>query len=277
MTDTAPRFERKMYGLTFRKVEVVSVDRLKPNYARIVFGGPDLAGFESGDPHDHFKMLFPENNAMEPVLPTRGEKGFVYPDDAPAQALRDFTPRHVDPAANQLTVDFVLHESGPASNWAKQAAPGHEVGMVGPRGSKIVSYDFDWYLMIGDETVWPSIARRLEEAPAGATFLAFVEVDDAAGGHPFETQADADVRWVHRNGAPAGSGTALEDAIRAAEFPEGEFYVWAGGEATSLKPIRRHLLNERGARREYANFSGHWKRGVADHDHHEPVDPEDAG
>jgi len=39
----------------------------------------------------------------------------------------------------------------------------------------IVPDIFDSYLLIGDETALPAIARRLEELPAGRTVLAVIE------------------------------------------------------------------------------------------------------
>jgi len=275
METTTPRVSRQMYDLTWRTVEVTDVKQVNPQYLSITFAGSELQGFASLDANDHFKMLFPLDPEVTPVTPTRGEKGFVYPDDAPEQALRDFTPRAFNAERNELVVDFVLHESGPAANWAAQAKPGQKVGMVGPRGSKIVSHDFDWFLMVGDETAWPSFARRLEELPAGAKAFVFVEVADAASELPYETAADAQVVWVHRNGAPAGTGTALLDALTAADLPEGEYFAWGGGEASIMKGVRRHIVNERGANREYLGFSGHWKRGEGDFDHHTPLDDDE--
>lgn len=217
-----------MHDLTWRTVTVSDVEDIAPRYRRITFTGQELAGFVTLDAHDHFKMLFPPDPDVSPVTSTRGEKGFVYPEDAPEQALRDFTPLRFDPETHTLVVDFVLHDGGPATTWAAQAKPGQQVGMVGPRRSKLVSDGFDWFLMVGDETAWPSFARRLEELPAGSTALAFVEVDDAASELPYETEADARVIWVHRNGAPAGTGPGLIEALRAATFPDGEFFAWGG-------------------------------------------------
>lgn len=273
MTETTtPRVTRQMHGLTWRTATVIDVRSINDRYRRITFGGPELEGFTSMDAHDHFKLLFPVDPDVAPVTPVKGEKGFVYPEGTPEQAMRDFTPRAFDPERNELVVDFVIHDDGPATNWAAQAKPGQQVGMVGPRGSRIVSHDFDWYLMIGDETAWPSFERRLEELPAGAKALVFVEVDDASHELRYTTAADAQVTWVHRNGAPAGTGTALLDAVKAAAFPEGEYYTWGGGEASTLRDIRRHLVNERGMNREYLNFTGHWRRGEDNFDHHTPLD-----
>ena len=76
--------------------------------------------------------------------------------------------------------------------------------------------------------------------------------------------------WLHRNGAAPGTTALLEDAIRGLPKPEGNVYTLAGGEASSLRPIRA-FMKEAGYDPELTRFSGHWKRGVADHDHHEAV------
>lgn len=266
------RTRRVMHGIKPRVVSVSHVEQITPNYVRITFTGEDLSDFVSLDPDDHIKLVFPTAPDVAPPMPTPGERGPVWPDGEARPTMRDYTPRRYDPEQRTLHIDFVIHGDGPASNWAKQATVGQQLGVLGPRGSKIVANDFDWYLMLGDETVLPSIARRLEEFAPGTKAIAVIEVDSKGHEQQIDTAADAQLIWVHRNGAAAGATNGLELAIRALELPEGDGYVWAGGEALSLKPIRRHLLRERGLRPEWASFSGHWKRGVANHDHHEPIE-----
>lgn len=275
MVETASRTRRVRFDLTPRLVTVKSVEPISPRYVRITVAGESLAGFQSLDPEDHIKVAFPEPGADAPVLPTVGEKGITYPEGAKRPTLRDYTPRRLSTESNELVIDFVIHGEGPASNWAAQAVPGQKLGILGPRGSHVVDDVFDWYLMIGDETVLPSIARRLEEAKPGTKMVAFIEVNDEGDEQAIETAASVDITWVYRNGAQAGTSPVLEEAIRdwcAAGIPPGEVYVWAGGEANQLRGIRRYLLNEAGFQREWTSFSGHWKHGVADHDHHEPIE-----
>ena len=79
-----------------------------------------------------------------------------------------------------------------------------------------------------------------------------------------------ELTWLHRNGAAPGTTTLLEEAVRALPKPEGNVYILAGGEANSLRPIRA-FMKEAGYDPALTSFSGHWKRGVVDHDHHEAV------
>ncbi len=261
-----------MHPMKPRLVTVATVQRITPACVRVTVQGDDLADFVSLDPDDHMKLAFPAAGEAAPALPMWGENGPAWPEDRPRPVLRDYTPRRVDTAARTMEIDFVLHGDGPASTWASTAAPGQHLGILGPRGSHVVEPAFDWYLMLGDETVLPSIARRLEEMPADTRAIAVIEVSGPEEEQRIDTAANAEIVWVHRGDASPGSTDLLERAIRALALPEGEGFIWAGGEATTLKPIRRHLLNERGVPREWASFSGHWKRGVADHDHHEPIE-----
>ena len=270
-TDT--RVEKVMHQLQPRLVEAREVVDVTPGYRRITFGGEELAGFTSLSAGDHIKFLVSLDPARPPMPPVRTDQGMRAPEAAPPQTMRDFTPRRFDADRNELVIDFVLHDSGPVSDWARRAEPGSKAVVLGPRGSKVVDVAaFDWLLMVGDETMLPSIARQLETIPAGTKLVAFVEVDGAEAEQASGTAGDVELHWVHRNGDPRGSGTALLDAMKAAALPEGEFFAWAGGEAGQMKAIRRYLLDERGANRAWTSMTGHWKRGEADHDHHAPLD-----
>ena len=105
-----------------RQLIVASVERLTPVMQRIRLGG-DLADFVSPAPDDHVKLFFPAGDGI---------------------VARDYTPRAFDPARGELTLDFALHESGPASDWARAARPGDTLEIGGPRGSTIVADEFDW-------------------------------------------------------------------------------------------------------------------------------------
>ncbi|MCC6943085.1 MAG: siderophore-interacting protein [Thermomicrobiales bacterium] len=264
----AARTQRVMHELRPRLLEVVDVSSIAPRMVRVTFTGDDLDTFVTLDADDHMKMTFPPREGAELVLPAWSEHGPVWPEGKEKPAIRDFTPRRHDPLAKRLEVDFFLHGEGPASRWAAKAQPGQILGVLGPRGSFVVSDAFEWYLMIGDETALPSIARRLESFAPGVKAVALIEVDGPKDEIAIATQADASITWVHRN----GQRDALEQAVRNASFPEGEGFVWAGGEATALRGIRRYLLREANMPAEWASFSGHWKIGVADHDHHEPIE-----
>jgi len=238
-----------------RELTVQAVEKLTPSMVRVTVGGPDLAGFTSLGFDDHVKLFFPVPGA---------EAGAE-----PQMAGRNYTPRRYDPAAGTLLIDFALHDAGPATQWAEQAKPGQTLTVGGPRGSFVIPVDYDWHLLVGDDTALPAIARRLEELPAGAKAVVLIEVDSAADEIALTTKADADIRWVHRKGAPAGDAALLSQALRASPLPKGDYYAWVACESSAAKALRTQLLAECGARPQWTRASGYWRRGTADvHDNY---------
>ncbi|SFZ85311.1 NADPH-dependent ferric siderophore reductase, contains FAD-binding and SIP domains [Devosia enhydra] len=260
--------QRLRHDTRIRILEVVGVHDITPRMRRITLSGADLAGFSSPGHADHVKVFFPEPGKA-PVLPELGPNGLQFPAGQPRPQMRDYTPRLHDPVANTLAIDFVLHGDGPAASWAANAAIGQKLVIGGPRGSLIVPFAFDWYFLAGDEAGLPAIARRLEELPQGAKAVAVIEVADAGEEQPIATRADLALIWVHRNGAPAGTGTHLLDAVAAlGALPQGDAYGFIAGEANAARALRAHLVEVRGFNPEWVKAAGYWLLGVADA--HEP-------
>lgn len=173
---------RVMHEIKRRKLEVLRVTDLTPRMRRITVSGPELAGFISLGSDDHVKLFFPQNAeeqaALEGLELSAGLKSKSMP------AMRDYTPRRYDLHTLELDIDFVLHGDGPASTWAAQATPGQYLHIGGPRGSMVVPDIFDSYLLIGDETAIPAIARRLQELPANRRALVVVDIENAGKSNP---------------------------------------------------------------------------------------------
>jgi NADPH-dependent ferric siderophore reductase len=172
--------------------------------------------------------------------------------------MRDFTPRFHDPVKRELDVEFALHGEGPASEWAAQAANGQSVGVGGPRGSFIIPVDYDWHLLIGDETALPAISRRLEELPRGAIAMTFVLTTDAADRRVFHTNASVTEQWV-------SSADELISALRQLELPAGEGFGWAAGEAKTIASVRQVLTGTHGMQKDHLRTAAYWKSGATAH------------
>jgi NADPH-dependent ferric siderophore reductase len=261
-------YEIVQFPLVFRRVAVKSVERVTPRLARITVTGDELAGFQTLSPIDHFKLMIPEPGEESPAMPVLTESGWTYPEGIKKPTMRDYTPRRYDEETNELCFDVVLHGDSPASTWAANAMPGRVVGIAGPRGSARLVKPHDWYLLFGDETALPAIARILEEFPAGTPITAFVEVHDAGEIQPL----GGDVFWCDRRGEPSGTGDHLLKAARSCSIPDGTGLVLIGGEAGMVTKLRRHFANERGFPKDFIVASGHWKLNVADWDHHEELE-----
>ena len=162
-----------------RSVQVVRCETITPQMRRIVFGGSELAGFQSDAPDDHVKLFFPNADGAF-VLPTMTAEGPRYDAGAVPSPGRDYTPRYFDPQSGELSIDFVLHGDGVASSWAALAQPGDDLKIGGPRGSFLVADDYDHYVLLGDETALPAIGRWLEAMPADMHAEVYIEIADAA-------------------------------------------------------------------------------------------------
>ena len=230
---TLRRIERVRHELKRRNLTVTHVEQLTPNFRRITFTDESLGDFVSAAFDDHIK---------------------VFVDDA----RRDYTPRSFDNAARELVIEFALHGEGPAAEWAAQAAPGHTLAIGGPKGSMIVPLDYDWHLLVGDETAFPAVARRLEQLPAGARAIVILQATDAADRRAFASAADVDLTWVETD-------AQLLAAVRSLALPAGDGYAWCAGEAACMAALRRELVDVKGHPRESIRAAAYWKRGATGH------------
>lgn len=221
-----------------RDLQVVRVESLSPNVKRVVFTGEDLADFNSASFDDHIKFMLDVGEA-EPVR-------------------RDYTPRSFDATARELTLEFALHGDGPAARWAAQAMPGQRATIAGPRGSFIIPLDYDWHLLVGDDSAMPAIARRLEELPRGARAIVILQVPDVADRRGFGSEAVFDLQWVSNT-------SELVDAVRALVLPSGEGYAWCAGEAAAMATLRNILVDEKGHDRHAIRAAAYWKHGAVAH------------
>jgi NADPH-dependent ferric siderophore reductase len=262
MSSSEPVGRRVRHDLKLRLLKVQRIRPVTPKMVCITLAGETLTGFTSAAYDDHAKLFFPGPGQDVPVLPAHGPEGPKSHQGVGTTTARDFTPRRYDPAANELDFEFALHGHGPASSWAAQAKPGHSLGVAGPRGSFVLSREFDWYLLAGDETALPAIARRLEELHSHARALVVVEVPNSDEEQLLRSVARTQVRWVHRDAAESGSTDPLVKAIAALKFPDGEGYAWVAGESATVKAVRRHLVGERRLPNACVKAAAYWKRGA---------------
>ncbi|BCF99941.1 siderophore-interacting protein [Paraburkholderia sp. PGU19] len=251
---------RVRHPLKFRLLQVKNVEAVTPHLIRVTLTGDDLHDFVSASFDDHLKVFFPAPGEDKPTLPVAGPDGPVFPADRPRPVARDFTPKRFDRDARELELEFAMHEAGPAAEWAAQAKAGQYLGIGGPRGSFVVPTGFDWHLLIGDDTALPAIGRRLAELPQGSRVAAVIEVADPSACIEFDTQTDLYIEWRYRSEG-AYRGAELLKAVRETFLPDGDGYVWAAGEAATMRAVRSLLVNERGIDKSRVRASAYWKQG----------------
>ncbi|MFC7931580.1 SIP domain-containing protein [Streptomyces cinereoruber] len=255
------------FPIVLRELTVLRAENLTPGMRRLTLGGPQLDAFvkdglelpalrtEGFD--DHVKFFFADETGRL-VLPRQQVSSLDWSDGRPV--AKDYTPVSHDPEKGEIVFDFVRHDGGVASTWAENAAPGDSAWIAGPKMSHSHPEGADWILVVGDETALPAIGRWLAEMPEGTKARVFIEVGEDSHRQELPTKADAEIVWLSRNGAPAGTTDLLEQAVRAADWLPGTVFAWVAGEAVTLKGIRRHLATERGVPREQTHITGYWRR-----------------
>ncbi len=238
---------RMRHEVRRRTLTVSRIEHLTPRMMRVHFISPELADFASAAPDDHVKLFFPQAGRI---------------DGKPV--MRDFTPRAFDRAAGRLTIDFALHENGPATEWAANAKVGDRLDIGGPRGSQIVPDDFDWYLLIGDESALPAIGRRVEELRAGAPVTTLIAIVHPYEEQRFKTQAVWTPIWLHRGEPNKGDADLLRDRLADFTPPPGDGFIWIAGEAAIVRTLRAHMIEERHHPKAWVKAAGYWQRGKAD-------------
>jgi len=296
-------------------VEVRSVVRLSPSFVRVELGGPLLT--ELGVVHPWYdqriKLVFPARPGVVPDFTGADESWFTTWLDRPEEErghMRTYSVRDVvgEGEDTRLVVDIVVHggAAGPGNAWGLAAAPGDRLAIMAPRRGHEYG-GIEWLpepgrplLIAGDETAVPAICVILEQLPATARGIAFVEVPYAADVQDVDHPAGVEVVWLPREGAPHGdllhaavaahlgapvevvdvsddevdpdlwetpiyssSGEAVADEGTAAAGRHADLYAWIAGESKVVTRLRRHLVRDLGIDRRQVAFMGYWRRGVA--------------
>lgn len=159
--------------------------------------------------------------------------------------------------------------------------------------------DASCLLVAGDETAVPAICAIVESLPAGQRARVLLEVPEVGDALDPAAPAGVEVTWLPRStgdGDPTIRGTLLTAAVVDAvaeladdlaptpalaledvdvdsgilwEVPveataaarSSGVYAWLAGEASVVKGLRRHLVQEVGIDRRSVAFMGYWREG----------------
>ncbi len=234
--------ERVAHELKKRNAIVVRTERITPGMLRVEFQMEDMATFSSLSPDDNVKIFIKSDATV---------------------VARNYTPRRFDRAANSLTIDFALHEAGPATRWALRAEPGDFLEIGGPRKSFVVSPAVRKIILIGDETALPAIGRWIEEAPSTVDLQSVIVVEGAREEQNFVTGARVRINWVHRGAASPTDSDVFVRALESVDIDE-DTYVWIAAESTVVRYLHGYVSTALGVSKSRIRACGYWKKGKAD-------------
>ena len=243
-----------------RAVTVVRVEPLSPLMRRIVFTGDALEGFGPAKPGAHIKLIFGD-------LPEGGPG-----PGQPRPEMRTYTPRYFDAQRRELTVDFLLHGTGLASEWAASAQVGERLHIGGPGGGTDIDPALRAAVLLVDETAIPAAGMILDAVPAGCHVTLVCEVQDAAEQRSISSRVPDRTLWLHRADANSAPGALLLQTARdlPLDLPlQGGAQWWVACESNAMRTIKAHLLQVRGLDRTQLISRGYWQQGEVNHPDHD--------
>jgi NADPH-dependent ferric siderophore reductase len=211
---------------------VTGLSMLSPRMRRIVLTAPEIA-----------EQSWPLGCDIAVVL--------AGPDGR--EVRRRYTVRSA--AGPELVLDAVLHGHGPGSTWAQALRVGDSVTFFGPRGELPLPLESpaDWLLALTDEAGLPAVAAVAEAAGRPLRVLAEIADD----GERYPLPANAEVRWLPRDGRPAGRPDLLLAALEDLQPGPGPGFGYLLGESRAIVVVR-DALARLGLSRSEVYAKGYW-------------------
>lgn len=229
--------------------EVVENRQLTPSLHEIVLHGPDshIAGE-------------PGNDVMVRVADQSG--GFV---------RRRYSVREVDASLHQLRLWISTAHEGPGSRWARGAAPGQHVDVVGPRGKILLDPVADWHLFLGDVTGFGAFYRMAQsiESPGQAVFIVQVDGTDDVLTSTFDEGVGITGIFVERSSRALNDPAGLLGGLAAFALPPGVGHAYLFGEFSVTKVVREAVM-DRGLKSSQIDRKAFWRMGRNNAEHGEP-------
>ncbi|MFI5804044.1 siderophore-interacting protein [Streptomyces sp. NPDC051561] len=261
---------RKPEQREFLVAQVRARKEISPNFVRVTIGGPALASFRPMG-YDHwFRLFLPTAKGLRLPRRTGGlwmAEYFLMPKDT-RPIGRNYTVRHHRAQGTygegpEIDIDFLLHENadgtlGPASAWARDAAPGDELGIYDEGITFLPPVTTDWRLLVGDESALPAILGILASTTDDLRTEVFVELSHPDDAQCADTRDGTTLRWLTRP-KDATVGETVLTALRAADLPGTPGYAWTAGGQKLASGVRRHLVTQRGFGKDAVTFTGYWR------------------
>ncbi|TQF68677.1 siderophore-interacting protein [Rhodococcus spelaei] len=257
----------------FLRARVLGSKQISPNFVRVTVGGEDLRRLRPMGFDQWFRMFIPATGATgnELRLPSATSNlwyaQYLATPKSVRPVQRNYTVRAFRTAEHatfgqevpELDIDFAVHGSGAASEWANAAAPGHEMALLDEGLIYNPTPDAQWQLLVGDESALPAILGILGSAPADLRAEAYIEIAHADDAQEVAAPAGVNLHWLVRSDPHARPGRLALETVRSARLPDGPSYTFVAGESELSTGLRRHLVNDRHIPKSDIAFTGYWR------------------
>ena len=226
-------------------ITVTFSQELTPRTRRITFEGPITV--DSENPASYLSLYFSNPGPID------GDQ-----DDAPDANKRTYTPRYIRPECDSMTIDFVLHGEGRATDWARTARAGDVIWAGSITGGYEVPSDLEHLVLIGDDTAIPAIGTVVEAIPPGTRTTVIIEiVDEDDERDPSET-VPCDPIWLHRGTDVTDVGDQMLNLVKSIAVPASAHW-WLAGEREAVRSVRDLLINRRSVARDHISVAAYWR------------------
>lgn len=219
---------------------ITRIERLNDQMVRIMAGAPDLDGYRSNGAIDEYVKVFVADSALGLVPPydLRDLRRRLPREQVPRS--KSYTVRWIDALVPEIAIDFVVHgEPGTVGHWAGTVQPGAPLVISPSRSKSSVSLNADYYVLAADEAGIPAISKALEALHPESQGVALLEVADQNAMFDVKHPPGVVLRWLSRDGAPAGRSTVLADELVSLPLPHSRIGVIAHAERSAVKEISR--------------------------------------
>ena len=237
---------------------VAEIGDVGPRLRRLVLDVPQLAGLHlPGGGDEAVGVYFPvPGQSSPPPMECRDGVWDHYGAERPEG--RNYTVRHRGPGPDQLTVDFVMHPRGVASDWVRRAGIGDRVLLDHARSWYRPEPTSRWQLLIADLAGLPALARILDELPPEVEASVIVEVAEGSDLDYLPVRPDVPVVSTIGTGNGHAPSRLTELAV-AHTHPAGRGYCWFAGEAQATREVRKHLRREYSWETAQYDIVGYWR------------------
>lgn len=240
------------YKNSYAPYQVTEIGQLTPTVMRVVAEptGTDRAESQ-GLVGEYVRLVTGKNGEVLPKPDQTTEKTRW---NQPTTSTK-YTVRSYHEETGALEINIVLHEQGAGTTWARTAQVGDLVHFMGPKSGYTISDDYDFYLLAGDETGLPGMARWLESMPYDARGVAFIKVPGPDSQQHIDAPENFEVVWVESD-----QPGALVEAVQSYALPQGAIFTWFAGESGSVHPLRVWARRELGVPKGHGYAKGYWKK-----------------
>ena len=226
-------------------VTVTFTKELTPRARRITFSGMSLV--DSTKPASYLSLYFEDPRGDRPPEPGTRRR-----------AERIYTPRYLDPRCDSMTVDFVLHGAGRATEWAQTARAGDTIWAGPTSGGYDIAGDVRHLVLVGDDTAMPAIGTVLEALPEDTRTTVVIEVVDEDDEREPSDEVACDPIWLHRGTDVTAVGFQTLNLVKSIAVPPGARW-WIAGEREAIKNIKDVLVDDRDVAPDHIALNAYWR------------------